>query len=258
MSAVGIIVRNICSKKWSFPPQIVRNDYARFSSKVEIPLPPKRPLTAYMIFCKENRKEVRKENPDLSNPEQVRKLAEKWSKLNEEAKKPFEIMARERTLIYGEEHKKFYENLSEEQKIDLAKYKAEKKMSRQLSRLKKALKEAGLPKTPASSAYTCFIQSISKDNKTNTNPQEFIKEAATQWKSLSEDKKKLYEAQVQEQKAHYLKEMEQFRNKLLREGKLDLLNEYNELKGNSEMNEVISTQELKVKRKAKTTSMELK
>lgn len=47
------------------------------------------------------------------------------------------MSARENTQMYGVEHKKFYENLTEEQKEELARLKAKKIESRRVYRQKK-------------------------------------------------------------------------------------------------------------------------
>ncbi|GBL71581.1 hypothetical protein AVEN_100621-1, partial [Araneus ventricosus] len=50
---------------------------------------------------------------------------------------PYENKARESTVLYGEAHKRYYENLTEEQRQEIALEKAEKKEARRLLKLKK-------------------------------------------------------------------------------------------------------------------------
>ncbi|CAL1287595.1 unnamed protein product [Larinioides sclopetarius] len=155
---------------------------------LNIPPPPKKPLTAYMIFCKDNRRELLKQNPTLTSTEQIKKLAAQWNTLSLDLKEPYENKARESTVIYGEAHKRYYENLTEEQRQEIATARAEKKEARRLLKLKKALKETGIPKPPIP-AYALFVQSQAKDRNIK-DAAEFIKAAAEKWKTLSEAEKK--------------------------------------------------------------------
>ncbi|GBN81184.1 Transcription factor A, mitochondrial [Araneus ventricosus] len=196
---------------------------------VNIPPAPKKPLTAYMIFCKDNRKELLKQNPTLTSTEQIKKLAAQWNCLSLDMKEPYENKARESTVLYGEAHKRYYENLTEEQRQEIALEKAEKKEARRLLKLKKALKEAGVPKSPIP-AYALFVQSQAKD-KNIKDASEFIKAAAEKWKTLSDDEKKKFEEQAHKDKIRFNNEMEKWKKKMVAEGKDELLHRYEDLKG---------------------------
>ncbi|XP_055953658.1 uncharacterized protein LOC129989272 [Argiope bruennichi] len=198
---------------------------------LNIPPPPKKPLTAYMIYCKDNRKELLKEHPTLTSTEQIKKLAAQWNSLSLAMKEPYENKARESTVLYGEAHKRYYENLTEEQRHEIAIAKAEKKEARRLLKLKKALRETGIPKSPVP-AYALFVQSQAKD-KDIKDAAEFIKEAAEKWKTLSEAEKKKFEEQAHKEKTRFNNEMEKWKKKLMAEGKSELLHKYEELKGKS-------------------------
>jgi len=166
----------------------------------------------------------------LGSPEQIKVLAEKWSHLTEDMKKPYELNARLSTQKYGEEHKRFYESLTEEQKGELARLKAKKLESRRILRHKKALRDSGLPKAP-SSAYNLFVQSESKNNHDLKQASDFIKKAAELWNALSEESKKVYEKQAEEDKIRYTEEMKRWRTKILLEDNKKVLKAYEELKG---------------------------
>ncbi|XP_042901012.1 uncharacterized protein [Parasteatoda tepidariorum] len=181
-----------------------------------------------MLFVKEKRQELLKETPVLGNQDQIRILARKWMNLSAESKKPYELQARERTLLYGEEHKKYYENLSEQQKEDLSKQKSEKRLARRVYRLNKALRESGFPKH-ARSPYALFVHSLASEDKTE-NTKDFLKHAAEKWKSLPEKEKKSFEKQAMDDKERYLLEIAGWKEKLLKEGNAKLLKDFAELK----------------------------
>ena len=54
---------------------------------------PKKPLSAYMCFCKAKRADVVAANPELKGAEVFKKMGEVWKGYSEEEKKPFEEMA---------------------------------------------------------------------------------------------------------------------------------------------------------------------
>lgn len=227
------LLRSICrasSNLMSTKENFVWNSERYIGSKVEIPSPPKKPLSAYMTFCKDHRKEILKDNPSLNSLEQIKILAEKWSRLTEDMKKPFQIRARESTLLYGLEHKKFYEGLTEKQKEELARLKAKKLESRRNLRHKKTLRESGLPSSPLS-AYALFVQSEAKNKSSEERAVEFIKRVANLWKNLPEASKKMYEKQAEEAKKRFLKDMKDWHTEMLSKNNTKILKAYEELKG---------------------------
>ncbi|XP_035231352.1 transcription factor A, mitochondrial-like isoform X2 [Stegodyphus dumicola] len=188
-----------------------------------------------MLFCQEHRQNVIKENPKLSSSELVKKLAEKWSHLSKDMRKPYEISARENTLIYGEAHKNFYENLTSEQKEELARLKTEQREARRLAKLKRALRETNLPKSPGS-AYNLFVRSQAKKLDVKER-HEFIKECAELWKKMSEYEKKQFKKEAELEKLRYADEIKSWREQLLKEGKSDLVSLYNDMKGRRKLDD---------------------
>ena len=61
---------------------------------VKDPNAPKRPLSAYLIFCKENRGRVLKESPGLSIGQVGKALGERWRAIGPEEKAGFEAKAK--------------------------------------------------------------------------------------------------------------------------------------------------------------------
>lgn len=51
---------------------------------------PKRPLTAYMYFCKENRDAVKADHPDMNGTAVTSELGARWNALSDSAKAPYE------------------------------------------------------------------------------------------------------------------------------------------------------------------------
>lgn len=226
------VAENILSRaKWSFK---LHSDTVRiaapFSSnkgEVDTPTPPKRPPTAYMVFCRENRPNVVKEHPDIRGTELIKILAAKWSALTPPLKKPYEITAREGTIVYGKLHKEFYESLTDDQRDALYKLKVEKRETKKMQKLKRALKESGMPRVP-SNAYTIFVQMKAKEIGEIKSGPIFIRQAAEEWKTMSEEGKNVFYEKAKEDKQRYESEVTEWRKKLIEEGNTDLLKYYEE------------------------------
>jgi len=67
---------------------------------------PKRPASAYLLFCKAKRAEVVAANKDMKAPDVVKKLGEMWKAADAATKKPFETAAAQDKKRYEAECKK--------------------------------------------------------------------------------------------------------------------------------------------------------
>jgi len=75
---------------------------------VKDPNAPKRPLSAFMFFCKDWRERVKSENPEASFADQGKLLGAKWKELDNEEKKPYAKAAaadKERYEVAKEKYK---------------------------------------------------------------------------------------------------------------------------------------------------------
>jgi hypothetical protein len=64
---------------------------------------PKRGLSSYIFFCKENRSLVKEENPDLSTKELTSELGKKWREMEEEDRVPYKKLAELDKIRYESE-----------------------------------------------------------------------------------------------------------------------------------------------------------
>ncbi|GIL65240.1 hypothetical protein Vafri_19053 [Volvox africanus] len=76
---------------------------AKKEKKIKDPNAPKKPLGAYMWFCKDVRESVKKENPGLSVTEIGKRLGELWKEVSEEDKKKYLKQAEEDKERYNKE-----------------------------------------------------------------------------------------------------------------------------------------------------------
>jgi len=68
---------------------------------------PKKVLTPYMFFVKENRPRIMRENPAMSFLEVMREVGFRWGKLTEDEKEPFKERSMEDKRRFLEETEAF-------------------------------------------------------------------------------------------------------------------------------------------------------
>lgn len=85
----------------------------RFSSKEKPESPPKRPISAYMWFCKENRSKATFTEAAVTATTEfgaiAQKLSHMWRKLNATEKAPFELKAEQDKVRYEREKAAYVE-----------------------------------------------------------------------------------------------------------------------------------------------------
>ena len=75
--------------------------------KVKDPNAPKRPMSAYLLFVKENRAAIAKENPAMKNTEVLSEVGRRWKTLDEVSRGAFEEEANKKKTEYQVEMSKF-------------------------------------------------------------------------------------------------------------------------------------------------------
>ncbi|XP_010915687.1 high mobility group B protein 6 isoform X2 [Elaeis guineensis] len=188
----------------------------------------KKPCPAYVLWCKDQWNEVKKENPDADFKEISNTLGAKWKTLSAEEKKPYEekyqrekeaylqIVGQEKReneaikLLEEEQLQKTAMELLEQymqfkQEVD----KEGKKMRKQKDPLK--------PKHPMS-AFLLFSQerraALLEQNK---NVLEIAKIAGEEWKNMTEGQRAPYEEISKKCKEEYNQQMELYKQNKLEE-----------------------------------------
>mmetsp|Transcript_39905 Transcript_39905/g.55479 ORF Transcript_39905/g.55479 Transcript_39905/m.55479 type:complete len:84 (-) Transcript_39905:310-561(-) len=75
--------------------------------KKKDPNAPKRPLAAYMFFCKENRTIIKEENAELTFGEIGRELGQRWASADAATKKTYTDLAEKDKVRYEKEMKSY-------------------------------------------------------------------------------------------------------------------------------------------------------
>ncbi|XP_059662232.1 high mobility group B protein 6-like [Cornus florida] len=185
----------------------------------------KRPSPPYILWCKDQWNEVKKENPEAEFKDISNILGTKWKTVSAEEKKPYEEKYQAEKEVYlkivGNEKR---ENeamnlLEEEQKQKTAmelleqylqfKEEAEKEEKKKKKKEKDPLK----PKHPMSAYFLFANERRTVLLAENKNVLEAAKITGEEWKSMTEKQKKPYEEMGNKNKERYMEEMEVYKQK---------------------------------------------
>lgn len=143
---------------------------------------PKRPLSAYILFCKDHRDEIKNKNPSFKVTDITKELGERWKSITEKDKKKYEKMAGEDKTRYTEAMKSY-----------TPPEKTEEKPAKK-SRGKSSEEKEDKPKR-APSAYIIFcseMRSTVKDEYPDLGPKDITKKLGELWRELDDDSKADY------------------------------------------------------------------
>lgn len=183
----------------------------------------KRPSPPYILWCKDNWNEVKKQNPDSDFKETSNILGAKWKTLSAEEKKPYEEKYKADKEAYlqvitkEKREREAMKLLDDEQKQRTAMelldqylhfvQEAEQDNKKKAKKIKDPLK----PKQTIS-AYLIYANerraALREDNKSVI---EVAKMTGEEWKNLSEEQKAPYDKMAKKNKEIYLQEMEGYK-----------------------------------------------
>ncbi|ELW67206.1 Transcription factor A, mitochondrial [Tupaia chinensis] len=125
---------------------------------------PKKPMTSYLRFSKEQLPIFKAQDPDAKNSELIRKIAELWRELPESEKKIYEDAYRADWQAYKEEINRIHEQLTPSQVLSLEKEIMQKRLKKKALIKKRELTMLGKPKRPRS-AYNIFVSESFQEAK---------------------------------------------------------------------------------------------
>uniref|UniRef100_A0ABI7ZAI5 Transcription factor A, mitochondrial n=1 Tax=Felis catus TaxID=9685 RepID=A0ABI7ZAI5_FELCA len=129
---------------------------------------PKKPLTSYVRFSKEQLPIFKAQNPDAKNSELIRKIAQLWRELPDSEKKIYEDAYRADWQAYKEEINRIQEQLTPSQIVSLEKEIQQKRLKKKALIKKRELTMLGKPKRPRS-AYNIYIAERFQEHKDGTS-----------------------------------------------------------------------------------------
>lgn len=186
---------------------------------------PAKPPSAFLLYMKSVRPQVRQEHPEIKTTEEVKLMAEMYRNLDMEQLKDLRLRAEEQMTEYKKEMKEYLDGLTTEEKNQIQKEKATKKKIRLMKRIRKEQKELNKPKK-FRTAYLQFLAECWKEgNLESTNPQDAAREIAARWKTMTDSEKEGYQERAKKEKAEYEKNLAAWEAQMIEEKKYHLVRE---------------------------------
>ncbi|XP_023041347.1 transcription factor A, mitochondrial isoform X2 [Piliocolobus tephrosceles] len=182
---------------------------------------PKKPVSSYLRFSKEQLPIFRAENPDAKPTELIRRIAKLWRELPDSKKKIYQDAYRADWQVYKEKISRFKEQLTPNQITSLEKEIMDRHLKRKAMTKRKELTLLGKPKRPRS-AYNIYVADRFQEAK-GDSPQEKLKTVKENWKNLSDSEKELYIRLAKEDEIRYHNEMKCWEEQMIEAGRKDLL-----------------------------------
>ncbi|GAV63553.1 HMG_box domain-containing protein [Cephalotus follicularis] len=181
----------------------------------------KRPSPPYILWCKDQWNEVKKENPEAEFKDISNILGAKWKNVSAEEKKPYEeryqaekeaylqVMAKEKRE--GEAMKLFEEEHKQKSAMELLEqYLQFKQEGDKENKKTKKEKDPLKPKHPMP-AFFLYLNERRAALAENKNVIEVAKIAGEEWKNMTEKEKEPYEEMGKKNKEKYMQEMEAYK-----------------------------------------------
>jgi uncharacterized protein YodC (DUF2158 family) len=185
------------------------------------PNAPKRPLTTYLLFCKDARANVLKENPDAKVPQMGKLLGAKYKELSKDEKKVYEEQSSELKKQYEVAKAEYLKNNKADEvveddieSVDTAELEAKSKdeVAPKTVKKKRSKKNPLAPKKGLS-AYMFFCTSkrteLKKSQPKMTVP-EMGKVLGKMWQDISVKDKASFDEMAMKDKERYKSAMEKF------------------------------------------------
>lgn len=208
--------------------QVTQIFQQNFFSTEKHDVQPKRPLSGYQEFIKENYKKVQAENPQIEKgkkaAETIKKLAVMWNSMK--GRNEIEVYlnkSKEDSERYKKTVEEFNQKMTPEEAKTYKKILREERSNRRkyLSkhRIKRERKQLGKP-ARAPGAFFLYSETLDKGEAKIT---EFQRGAAIKWKMLPEDEKEKYFKKSAEQMEEYKEKLKAWEDKMILEGKEKLI-----------------------------------
>ncbi|XP_009994712.1 PREDICTED: transcription factor A, mitochondrial [Chaetura pelagica] len=182
---------------------------------------PKRPLTAYFRFLKENHAAFRQNNPEMSNTEVVKKIAGAWKELPASQKQVYEEARKTDWQKYQQQLAAYKAQLTPAQAAALREEKRKRLAKRRSFRAKRELTVLGKPKRPRS-GFNIFVSENFQASE-GISPVAKLKQLFGAWQKMSSPQKQPYLQLAEDDKVRYENEIKSWEAKMVELGREDLV-----------------------------------
>ncbi|KAI5940384.1 transcription factor A, mitochondrial [Manis pentadactyla] len=192
---------------------------------------PKKPMTKYVRFSKEQLPLFKAQNPGMKNQELIKKIAQLWRELPDAEKKIYEDAYKADWQAYREEINRIQDALTPSQIISLEKEIMQKRLKRKALIKKRELTMLGKPKRPRS-AYNIYVAERFQETK-DVSSQVKMKIVNENWKNLPSSQKQVYVQLAKDDKIRYDNEMKSWEGQMAEVGRDDLVRRSAKFKENT-------------------------
>ncbi|NWW95986.1 TFAM factor, partial [Rhynochetos jubatus] len=182
---------------------------------------PKRPLTSYFRFLKENRAAFRQRNPEMTNMELVKTIADAWKELPASQKQAYEEARRTDWELYEKQLAAYKAQLSPGQAAALKEERSKVLAKRRSFKAKRELTVLGKPKRPRSS-FNIFVSENFQESE-GVSPAAKLKQLLDVWRNMSSSQKQPYLQLAEDDKVRYENEIRSWEAKMVELGRQDLV-----------------------------------
>ncbi|XP_066856384.1 transcription factor A, mitochondrial isoform X1 [Anser cygnoides] len=182
---------------------------------------PKRPLTAYFRFVSERQGPLRRQHPEMSNTELVKKLAGDWRELPASQKQVYEEARKADWRTYEEQLAAYKAQLTPAQAAALKEERRKRLAKRRSFRKKRELTVLGKPKRPRS-GFNIFV-SENFQKSVGVSPAAKLKQLFETWQNLPSSEKQPYLQLAEDDKVRYENEIKSWEAKMAELGRQDLI-----------------------------------
>ncbi|KAH8420915.1 hypothetical protein KR222_009461 [Zaprionus bogoriensis] len=192
--------------------------------RVGLPPRPKKPLTPYFRFMREQRPQLIAQDPKITTIQIVQELSRKWGTVDAKVKAQLQADYKKDQEVYLALRTKYDAKLTDEQRAEIKQLKQDLLDAKERKQLRKRVKELGRPKKPAS-AFLRFVAS----ERTNTpqSPQQTYRDwhqkATAKWSRLSDAEKAVYLSESRKELDQYKKAISIWEEKMIRLGHIDVV-----------------------------------
>jgi len=173
---------------------------------------PKRPLTAYMLFCQEKRAEIKKNNPTVSFGEIGKLLGQAWQQLSPDDRKPYEDSSKEAKAHYLQEMKEYKDKHPDEEE-ERPKKRQKKGKGKGKGKTKRKKKDKNAPKKPCSAFF--WFSKEQRPKLKAAHPEasfgDLGKMVGEAWRNLPEADRGPYVKSSLEDKERYQREIKDYK-----------------------------------------------
>ncbi|NXY87752.1 TFAM factor, partial [Alcedo cyanopectus] len=182
---------------------------------------PRRPLSAYIRFVKENHSAFKLKNPEKKSRELVKKMAGAWRELPASQKQVYEDAAKTDMQRYREQMAAYKAQLTPAQAAALEDFRRTRLAKIRSSRMKRELTVLGKPKRPRN-AFNIFVSENFQESE-GASPVAKMKLLHDAWKKMSSSQRQPYLQLAEDDKVRYENEMKSWEAKMVELGRQDLV-----------------------------------